>query len=96
MSRPVGSNLPLMGKTALVIGGSRGIGRAIVERFAADDASVAFSYVERRHAAEELADAIAHRGGCRILLCARSMSNGVRCYRSQPSRRCGRTGLPQS
>src|SRR5687768_10655269 len=63
MSRPADSSLPLAGKTALVIGGSRGIGRAIVERFAADGAAVVFSYVERKQAAEELVDAIARRGG---------------------------------
>jgi 3-oxoacyl-[acyl-carrier protein] reductase len=63
MSRPADPSLPLAGKTALVIGGSRGIGRAIVERFAADGAAVAFSYVERKQAAEELVDAVARRGG---------------------------------
>jgi len=63
MSGPRNSSLPLAGKTALVIGGSRGIGRAIVERFAADEALIAFSYVEREQAATELAEAIAHRGG---------------------------------
>jgi 3-oxoacyl-[acyl-carrier protein] reductase len=63
MSRPADPRLPLAGKTALVIGGSRGIGRAIVERFAADGAAVAFSYVERKQAAEELVDAVARRGG---------------------------------
>jgi 3-oxoacyl-[acyl-carrier protein] reductase len=62
MSKPADSSLPLAGKTALVVGGSRGIGRAIVERFAADGAAVAFSYLERKQAAEELADAVARRG----------------------------------
>jgi 3-oxoacyl-[acyl-carrier protein] reductase len=63
MSKPADSSLPLAGKTALVVGGSRGIGRAIVDRFAADGAAVAFSYVERKQAAEELADTVARRGG---------------------------------
>src|SRR4051794_10173465 len=57
------SSLPLAGKTALVIGGSRGIGRAVVERFAADGAAVAFSYLQREQIATELAEAIARRGG---------------------------------
>lgn len=63
MSRPVEPHLPLAGKTALVIGGSRGIGRAVVERFAADGAAVAFSYVERSEAAAEVAEAVTRRGG---------------------------------
>lgn len=35
---------PLAGKTALVTGGSRGIGAAIVHRLSADSAQVAFIY----------------------------------------------------
>jgi 3-oxoacyl-[acyl-carrier protein] reductase len=38
-------------KVALVTGGTRGIGRAIVERFAAEGASVAFTYVSESSAA---------------------------------------------
>lgn len=53
-------------KTALVIGGSRGIGRAVVERFAAEGASVAFSYVQREHEATELAGKITRLGGTAV------------------------------
>lgn len=43
------------GKSVLVLGGSRGIGAAIVRRFAADGAQVAFTYSSSGEAAEQLA-----------------------------------------
>jgi cyclic-di-GMP-binding biofilm dispersal mediator protein len=43
------------GKSVLVLGGSRGIGAAIVRRFTTDGASVTFTYAGSRQAAEELA-----------------------------------------
>ncbi len=43
------------GKSVLVLGGSRGIGAAIVRRFAEDGATVTFSYAGSREAAEMLA-----------------------------------------
>lgn len=43
------------GKSVLVLGGSRGIGAAIVKRFAADGASVTFTYTRSPEAAEKLA-----------------------------------------
>jgi cyclic-di-GMP-binding biofilm dispersal mediator protein len=43
------------GKSVLVLGGSRGIGAAIVRRFAADRAKVVFTYNGSREAAEQLA-----------------------------------------
>ena len=46
----------LKGKSVLVLGGSRGIGAAIVRRFAADGARVTFTYVASRDAAEQLAN----------------------------------------
>lgn len=42
-------------KSVLVLGGSRGIGAAIVRRFVADGASVVFSYSGSPEAAERLA-----------------------------------------
>jgi 3-oxoacyl-[acyl-carrier protein] reductase len=44
----------LIGKTALVTGGSRGIGRAIVTRLAKDGANVVFTYKQNKAAAEEV------------------------------------------
>ncbi|SDV50476.1 SDR family oxidoreductase [Chitinasiproducens palmae] len=43
------------GKSVLVLGGSRGIGAAIVKRFAADGARVTFTYAGSREAAVQLA-----------------------------------------
>ncbi|WP_062227674.1 SDR family oxidoreductase [Aureimonas frigidaquae] len=42
-------------KTVLVLGGSRGIGAAIVRRFAADGAAVTFTYAGSKEAAKQLA-----------------------------------------
>ncbi|MDA3631017.1 SDR family oxidoreductase [Saccharopolyspora sp. WRP15-2] len=46
--------MALHGRTAVVTGGSRGIGRAIVQRLAADGATVLFSYVRDEAAADAL------------------------------------------
>lgn len=43
------------GKSVLVLGGSRGIGAAIVRRFVAEGATVRFTYAGSRDAAEQLA-----------------------------------------
>ena len=48
--------LSLAGKVALISGGSRGIGAAIVRMFTAADAGVAFSYRSARAQAEALAN----------------------------------------
>jgi len=55
--------LPLSGKVALVQGGSRGIGAAIVKRLAAEGAAVAFTYVSSDAKARELQDSITSTGG---------------------------------
>ena len=52
----------IQGKTAIVTGGSRGIGRAIVERLAADGADVTFFYRDNAAAADEVVTAAKARG----------------------------------
>jgi 3-oxoacyl-[acyl-carrier protein] reductase len=53
----------LEGKNALVTGGSRGIGRAIGERLAADGAMVVINYARNEQLAHELVKAVSAKGG---------------------------------
>lgn len=53
----------LNGKTALVTGSSRGIGRAIAEGLAAKGAAVVVNYVGNQKTADEVVAAIAGKGG---------------------------------
>ena len=62
----------LNGKVALVQGGSRGIGAAIVKRLAEQGAAVAFTYVSSQAVANELQQQITANGGKALALRADS------------------------
>ncbi|PPR15011.1 MAG: Enoyl-[acyl-carrier-protein] reductase [NADPH] FabL, partial [Alphaproteobacteria bacterium MarineAlpha9_Bin7] len=59
-----------VGRTALVTGGSRGIGRAICQRLARSGARVAINYVANKSAAEETQGLIAGENGASEIYCA--------------------------
>lgn len=50
------------GKTAVITGGSRGIGRAVAENFASNGANVAFIYGSSKGKADELEAEFAEKG----------------------------------
>lgn len=52
----------LEGKTAIITGGSRGIGKGIVETFAQNGANVAFTYSSSAEAAQALVDEVGKTG----------------------------------
>ena len=62
----------LSGKAILITGGSRGIGAALVRRFARDGASVAFTYASSDSQARALADAVVVDGGVALAIKADS------------------------
>ncbi len=65
----------LQGKTALITGGSRGIGRAIAIRLASSGADVVVNYVRHRRDAAETADEVAKMGR-RCTLVKANVANG--------------------
>jgi 3-oxoacyl-[acyl-carrier protein] reductase len=56
-------SLPFRGKSALVTGSSRGIGRAIAERLADDGAAVVINYARNKQPAQATVNRILEQGG---------------------------------
>ncbi|MGA9767901.1 MAG: 3-oxoacyl-ACP reductase family protein [Blastocatellia bacterium] len=69
-------NGTLTGKVALITGGSRGIGAAIVKRLAQDGAAIAFTYASAQQQADEVVRAIEAEGGRALAIRADSGDAG--------------------
>ena len=84
----------IAGKTAIVTGGSRGIGRAIVERLAADGADVTFFYRENAAAANEVV-ATALAAGLKVSAEPVDIRDSVACAAAveRVADRCGRIDI---
>ena len=84
----------LAGKVALVFGGSRGIGAAIVRQLAADGASVALTYANSPEKAAETAHSAKTQGGSVMTIKADSAdSDAVRDAVAQTVARFGRLDI---
>jgi enoyl-[acyl-carrier protein] reductase III len=84
----------LRGKTALITGGSRGIGRAIAIRLAASGADVVVNYVRHRRDAAETADEVEKLGRrCTLVKANVANSDDVREMFSTISREFGRLDI---
>ena len=83
-------SINLSGKAALITGGSRGIGAAVVRRFAQDGASVAFTYASSDEKAHALADGIKTNGG--VILAIKADSGDPAAIKAAVAQTAGRFG----
>ena len=82
------------GKIVLVTGGSRGIGAAIVRRFADEGAAVAFTYVSSGEKARTLSKGVEARGGVAVAIKADSADpEAVKAAVAQTAERFGRIDI---
>jgi 3-oxoacyl-[acyl-carrier protein] reductase len=85
---------PLQDKVALVLGGTRGIGAAVVARLARDGAAVAFTYAASSNAANDLAATITANGGRALAIQADSGdADAVRAAVAQAAAHFGRLDI---
>ena len=68
--------MSLAGRTALVTGASRGLGRAIAYRLSQDGASIVINYSQRQDSAQSLATEIRNSGGT-AMICQADVANSV-------------------
>lgn len=86
--------MTLVGKLALVTGGSRGIGRAIALKLAENGADVAINYAGNTAAAEEVKAAIEQMGRKALLIqCSVADTDGVQAMVNQVVKELGRLDI---
>ena len=86
--------MTLVGKVALVTGGSRGIGRAIALKLAENGADVAINYAGNTAAAEEVKTAIEQMGRKALLIqCSVADTDGVQAMVNQVVKELGRLDI---
>jgi 3-oxoacyl-[acyl-carrier protein] reductase len=90
----MGTSSGIAGKVAIVTGGSRGIGRAIVERLAADGADVTFFYRDNAAAAGEVV-ATAQAAGWKVAAEQVDIRDSAACAAAveRVADRCGRIDI---
>ena len=86
--------MTLVGKVALVTGGSRGIGRAIALKLAENGADLAINYAGNTAAAEEVKAAIEQMGRKALLIqCSVADTDGVQAMVNQVVKELGRLDI---